>query len=170
MTTADFESIVRAQQGMVYSIAYHCFRNVALAEEVAQEVFLQLFEHRQVVNPDQHVVAWLRRVTAHRCIDRARQQSMYREVALDDVGEIPAARHDDDPMLRARLQRLVASLPPTQRVVVILRYSEDLEVGDIARTLQMPASTVASHLRRALLLLRAKASRYVMQVAHEHVR
>jgi len=47
MTTAEFELIVRQHQGMVYSIAYNFFNNVAVAEEVAQDVFLQLYENRR---------------------------------------------------------------------------------------------------------------------------
>ena len=70
MTTAEFELIVRQQQGMVYSIAYNFFHNVAVAEEVAQDVFVQLYEKRHAVKSDAHAVAWLRRAATHRCLPR----------------------------------------------------------------------------------------------------
>ena len=56
MTTAEFELIVRQHQGMVYSIAYNFFNNVAVAEEVAQDVFLQLYESRRSVESHSHVI------------------------------------------------------------------------------------------------------------------
>src|SRR4051812_994237 len=55
----DFESIVRSHQAMVYSIAYHFFRNEHLAEEVAQDVFLQLYEQLATIESPSHLTAWL---------------------------------------------------------------------------------------------------------------
>ena len=51
------------------------------------------------------------------------------------------------------------SLPAKARAVVILRYQEDLDPADIARTLEMPVRTVKSHLQRSLALLRDKLGR-----------
>ena len=72
MTKTEFESAVREHQGMVYSIACNFFHNAALAEEIAQDVFLQLYEGRLSVKTGPHCVAWLRRSTMHRCIDALR--------------------------------------------------------------------------------------------------
>src|SRR6266446_1907274 len=127
MTTAEFELIVRQQQGMVYSIAYNFFNNVAVAEEVAQDVFLQLYENRRSVESHSHVIAWLRRATTHRCIDVVRHRSFHNEVQLDELPETHDDRAETDPLLQERLRRLVASLPETPRTVLILRYGEDME-------------------------------------------
>ncbi len=170
MTTDDFEAAVRAHQAMVYSIARHFFRNPAVAEEIAQDVFLQLFEHRGAVAPGEHAVRWLRRATTHRCIDLARRPATRAEVALDEAPEIAGEPSDVDLLLHERLRRLVASLPETPRIVVILRYGEDMDAADIARTLDMPVRTVWSHLQRAIALLRDKASRYLSEEIHESVR
>jgi len=62
-------------------------------------------------------------------------------------------------MLRERLRKLVQSLPEKARTVMILRYQEDLDPEEIARTLEMPVRTVKSHLQRSLALLREKLSR-----------
>jgi RNA polymerase sigma-70 factor (ECF subfamily) len=59
--------------------------------------------------------------------------------------------------LASEIERLLLTLPPTQRAVVLLRYQEDLLPGEIAETLGMPTATVKSHLQRALKLMRAKA-------------
>jgi RNA polymerase sigma-70 factor, ECF subfamily len=170
MTTADFEAAVRAHQGMVYSIAYHFFRNAGVAEELAQDVFLQLYEHRQSVAAGDHAVWWLRRAVTHRCIDHARRRSVAVEVAVADLPEVACAPRLPDPLLRDCLRRLVASLPETPRMVVILRYGEDMDAGEIARVLNMPVRTVWSHLQRSVALIRAKASRLISEKVHEPVR
>jgi RNA polymerase sigma-70 factor (ECF subfamily) len=53
---------------------------------------------------------------------------------------------------------MVASLPEKARMVVLLRYQEDLDPEDIARLLEMPVNTVKSQLQRALAMLRQKAA------------
>ena len=75
--------------------------------------------------------------------------------------EIPEDAPENDPLLQEGLRRLIASLPETQRSVMILRFSEDMDVEDISRVLEMPVRTVWTHLRRAVALMRDKASRFV---------
>ena len=62
-------------------------------------------------------------------------------------------------MLARRLRQLVASLPPKQRMVVVLRYQEDLEPEEISELLRVPVGTVKSQLQRSLAILREKVAR-----------
>jgi RNA polymerase sigma-70 factor (ECF subfamily) len=57
------------------------------------------------------------------------------------------------------LRKLVASLPDAARMIVVLRFEEDMEPREIAETLGVPVATVKSRLRRTLALLRGKAQR-----------
>jgi RNA polymerase sigma-70 factor, ECF subfamily len=156
---AAFAEIVREHQGMVFSIAYHFLNDRALSEEVAQEVFLQLHKHLASLESPEHVVYWLRRATSNRCIDHARHRRLAPQVCLDSVPEPAAADVPGDPMLARRLRRLVASLPPKQRMIVVLRYQEDLEPGEISELLNMPLGSVKSQLQRSLAMLREKVAR-----------
>jgi RNA polymerase sigma-70 factor (ECF subfamily) len=167
MTKSDFESVVREHQGRVYSIAFNFFHNSAIAEEVAQEVFLQLYQCRTAVEAGPHCVAWLRRSTVHRCIDMLRRASFQREIQVDQLPEIPVDVPETDPLLQEGLRRLVASLPDKPRSVVVLRFGDDMEIEEIATTLQMPVRTVWSHLYRATALIRQKAQRYMTEMENE---
>ena len=69
-----------------------------------------------------------------------------------------------DPLMAKRLQQLVASLPEKPRLVVILRYQEDMRAEDIAGVLAMPLATVKSHLQRSLAMLREKVTRAIGDV------
>jgi RNA polymerase sigma-70 factor, ECF subfamily len=154
----DFASIMRRQQAMVFSIALHFVRNRQAAEELAQDVFLHLYQNLSTLKSAEHVTFWLRKVTSHRCIDYARRRK-WSYVSLDDAPELSAASRVSDPLLARRLGQLVGALPPTPRLVVILRYQEDLMPAEIAEVLAMPVATVKSHLQRSLAMLREKVLR-----------
>jgi RNA polymerase sigma-70 factor (ECF subfamily) len=170
MTTTDFESVVHAHQGMVYSIACNFFHNDAIAEEVAQDVFLQLYQNRRSVEPGAHCVAWLRRSTVHRCIDTLRRSSFRQEVQVECLPDIPVDGPETDPLLQEGLRRLIASLPEKPRAVLVLRFGEDMDAEDIAQTLQMPVRTVWSHLQRGTAMIRDKAARYLKEKNDEPIR
>jgi RNA polymerase sigma-70 factor, ECF subfamily len=156
-----FEELVREHQAMVFSMACRFLRNRALAEELAQDVFLQLYRKLPALESPEHVLHWLRSVTAHRLIDHSRQEKRRPQSPLEDAPEPAAdpASMSSDPLLSDMLRDLVAALPESARVVMILRYQEDLDPMDIARALEMPIATVKSHLQRSLALLRDKLSR-----------
>ncbi len=154
-----FAEIVREHQAMVFSMAYHFLRDRALAEELAQEVFLHLHQNLSAIQSPAHLTFWLRKVTGHRCIDQSRRRKLRPQVSLEDVPEPVAEQPVDDFLLSETLRRVVDTLPEKPRMVVILRYQEDLEPLEIAEALDMPVNTVKSHLRRSLVLLREKLTR-----------
>jgi RNA polymerase sigma-70 factor, ECF subfamily len=148
-------------QSMVFSIALRILGDRFLAEEVAQDVFLELHAKRDELDSGEHIVHWLRRVAVHRSIDRIRQRERRAEVAMESA-ELPEVAFDaspGDPLLSRQLRQLVASLPATPRAVIALRYQEDMTPEEIAAAMKMPIATVKSHLRRTLRLLREKMTR-----------
>jgi RNA polymerase sigma-70 factor (ECF subfamily) len=155
---SSFEGIVRRYQGMVFSLAYHFLRDSALAEDLAQEVFLDLYRGRPSIQSPRHLEYWLRRVTVHRCIDHARRNRM-QFVSLDTEPDPAAEGGDSDPLLSDRLRTLVASLPAKRRMVVLLRFQEELELHEIAEIMELPINTVKSYLQRSLGFLREKLTR-----------
>ena len=157
----NFAELVRAHQGMVFSIAYHFLRDRPAAEEVAQDVFLQLYRSLRDLHGDAHLTFWLRKVTSHRCIDRVRKRKLQASVTLEDASELSVSGEHGDPLLNRRVRALLTSLPEKPRMVMILRYQEDLMPEEIAQILEMPVSTVKSHLQRSLAMLREKIGRTV---------
>ena len=152
----NFEGLVARHQSMVFSIALHFLRDAALAEELAQEVFLELYIHLDEMQSSQHVVYWLRKVTSRRCIDQARRRKFQPRVSLEDAPEPFSWMPVEDPLLKQYIAQLVGTLTEVPRMIVILRYQEDLSPSEIGETLDMPVATVKSHLQRSLVLLRRK--------------
>lgn len=150
---AEFAELVREHQSMVFGIALRTLGDRAVAEELAQEVFLQLHRHLGQLESTGHLVHWLRRVTANRCVDELRRRR-FRAVPLEDAHLVETDGEVPDPLARRVLLRLLGGLPPRQRLVVTLRYQEEMELGEIASVLGMPLNTVKSHLRRGIDALR----------------
>lgn len=150
-----FAELVERHEAMVFSLALRFFNDRAKAEEIAQDVFLQLYRNLGSLESDAHVLFWLRQVTTRRCIDVTRRNRL-RAVSLEDAGELKARQRNEDPLLDRRLKLMIAELPDLQRAVVTLRYQEDLNPSEICEIVGLPVNTVKSHLHRALQALRRK--------------
>lgn len=151
-----FAALVRLHQRSVYSLALRMLGSREAADDLAQDVFLQLHLKLGTIESCEHLAFWLRRVVTHRAIDRLRQRLPFETVSIDEEQDIADVARGGDPLLERQLRTLVAQLPAAARAVVLLRYQEDLDPVEIARTLDMPINTVKSHLKRALASLRAR--------------
>jgi RNA polymerase sigma-70 factor (ECF subfamily) len=159
-----FEAIVRQYGSLVFSIGVHFLANAALAEEIAQDVFLELYRNLHKIESEAHLVSWLRRSTSNRCIDTSRRSSYRSEVSMPDTFHPATAGTTSDLLLHESLRKQVAELPEWQRAVVILRYQEDLDPNEISQMLNIPVNTVKSRLYRAMETLRERLNRKKVRV------
>jgi len=153
---AAFARLVREHQRMVYSLGLRMLQNRAAAEDLTQEVFIQLHERIATLDSAPHARHWLRRVAVHRAIDQLRRRPP--SSTGDEVLLLVDERDPGDHLLAKRLRVLIGELPPDPRAVVVLRYQEDMDPSEICRLLDMPLNTVKSHLRRSLEVLRERLS------------
>jgi RNA polymerase sigma-70 factor (ECF subfamily) len=151
-----FAEIVREHQAMIFSIGWHFLGDRALAEDVAQEVFLELYRRLSAMESAAHLTHWLRRVAVHRSIDLGRRKRFRKEVALEELHQPVNGDGPADSFLSARLRQALVRLPDKQRMMIVLRYQEDLGPAEIAALMDMPVNTVKSTLHRALEQLRGK--------------
>lgn len=161
MTHGDFRRLIETHQRMVYSIALRIAGDSGLAEEIAQDVFLELFRAGDRLESSDHLRFWLRRVAVHRSTDALRRRSHHPEAhaeLLDPEDYVECSRPESDIGLIARIEELLHTLPEPLRVVIVLRYQEEMTPADIALLLDQPLATVKSNLQRGLNLLRRKAA------------
>jgi RNA polymerase sigma-70 factor (ECF subfamily) len=156
----EFRRLIETHQRMVFSIALRITCDYATAEEVAQDVFLELHRSGERLAGEDHIRYWLRRVATHRAIDALRRQAQRPEA---DAEEWVEEQHVGDTAvssagLQARLDDLLRTLPEPMRVAVVLRYQEEMLPDEIARVLGQSVASVKSHLHRGLTLLRRKAA------------
>lgn len=151
-----FAALVRWHQASVHGLALRMLNRFDRADDLAQDVFLRLFDHLSDIESTQHLGFWLRRVTANLAIDRLRQLPQHTSAVPVETLDSEAQADDSDPWLQRLLRSLIAELPPQPRAVMLLRYQEDFDPIDIAKALDMPLNTVKSHLKRSLDSLRAR--------------
>lgn len=165
MTPQDtqFSSLVREHSAMVYSVAVRLLGDPGVAEEVAQDVFLELHRWLPRLETGDHVRNWLRRTATHRATDAYRRRSVRPEGTAEEWDEVFERAGTAEPMHRggameSAMERMLLTLPLAQRTALVLRYGEDLSPEEIAKTTGQPLPTVKSNLQRGLQLLRRKGS------------
>jgi RNA polymerase sigma-70 factor (ECF subfamily) len=153
---AALTALILAHQRLVYSLALRMLGTQDLAEDLTQDVFMQLHASLQSIESPGHLTFWLRKVTAHRAIDQLRHRGRLEMTPLQDEHLGNGVEDGGDPLLQRHLRRLLLDLAAPARAVVVLHFQEDLDPSEIARTLGMSVNTVKSHLRRSLETLRER--------------
>jgi RNA polymerase sigma-70 factor (ECF subfamily) len=160
----DFEQLVDEHQSMVFSLALRMTGDRGLAEEIAQDVFVELDRYLGKLDSPLHALYWLRRVAMSRSADALRRRKVRGIDLWVEIDESHGIRLEGrESPLGARLEQLLTTLPEPQRAALVLRYQEDLTPEEIASTLDAPLATVKSHLQRGLKLLRAKAESHLKE-------
>jgi RNA polymerase sigma-70 factor (ECF subfamily) len=162
----DFEELVDEHQSMVFSLAWRLTADRGLAEELAQDVFLELDRHLPRLGSANHARYWLRQVTLHRAADALRRKRTKAASLGTDLWVELEERHvlvepvdvDTDSPLGRRIEGLLAGLPESQRAAIVLRYQEEMTPDEISVMMNAPLATVKSNLQRGLKLLRMRAS------------
>jgi RNA polymerase sigma-70 factor (ECF subfamily) len=167
-----FAHLVDAYKGPVYNVCYRMLGNPADAEDAAQETFIRIYTRLGLYDPQLKLSSWVLSVASHYCIDRLRRQHI-KWLSLDDLpfGHQVEDREDlpEDLLLqderRAQVQSLLQSLPAEYRMVIALRYWQDLSYEEIARAVGTTESAVKSRLHRAREMLAQQAIDRRMPIA-----
>ncbi len=147
-----FAALFHQYKSLVYKTAYLMLDSADEAEDVLQEVFLQVYRSLSAFEPAKGAfTTWLYRITMNYCLSRRRKRR-FLTIRLEEVSHLltePASfqeRLEGDEMIRQALSRLSEKL----RAVVILRYYSELSYAEIAQVLNVPIGTVRSRLNLAL--------------------
>ena len=157
-----FRTLVERYQRPVFSLVLRMVRDHGIAEDVTQEVFVKAWMALARYDPRRRFASWLFKIASNAAIDQLRRkklpttpletsdadQSSILDRIEDERSESPdtlVKRHE----LSAALEAAVAALRPEYRLVVLLRFREELPYKDIAEATGMPLGTVKTNLRRA---------------------
>jgi RNA polymerase sigma-70 factor (ECF subfamily) len=167
---AAFAELVRRHKDRVYNVVYRFVGNHEDAVEVAQEVFVRVFDGLAGFRGEARLTTWLYRIAANlarnrvrdskrRGRDRGTSLEALEEAAPGVAAQASASPHgpDEDAMAaetQAALQECLDDLPEPCRTAFVLRVMEDLSYEEIARVMECPRGTVKSRLNQARRLLR----------------
>ena len=158
-----FETLVRATQAEVYTLAYRLTANAEDAHDVAQEAYLRAFRSLKRFRGDAQFSTWMYRITANCASTHLARRSKGRHDELSEDDTVADERPESDPesmaeagSLRDRVTVALADLPPALRAVVVLRDVYDLPHGAIATELGITESAAKVRLHRARRKLRER--------------
>jgi RNA polymerase sigma-70 factor (ECF subfamily) len=155
-----FEKVYRRYNQRVYSHCLRMVRNSADAEDLTQEVFIQLFRKINTFRGDSSFTTWLHRLTVNQVLMHLRKPIVKTEKTTEDgATPIRIVRGTENPSRMAQIDRIaldhaIAELPPGYRMVFILHDIEGYEHEEIGKILGCAVGTSKSQLHKARLRLR----------------
>ena len=170
-----FEGILKKYKSSVINIAYRFIQNRAEAEDIAQEVFLKVYNSANRYNPCAKFSTWLYKITTNTCLNKCRSKKHLQIVSLNT--SMQSAKNginieitDTSPgyseeleknELSRLLKKAINSLPVNQRMAIILQKYEGLTYREIAEIIRCSTSAVDSLLQRAKQNLKRKLAPYL---------
>ena len=145
MTRTEFTQWAERYKDMIFRIALNYYGNPQDGDDTVQEVLLRLYGCKKEFQSEEHVKAWLIRVTINQCKNGLRQKRRRSWVPLEEV-DMPVLFQFPE---QSELYRQVMSLPEGYRTVLYLFYYEDLSVREIAQALRLSPTAVTTRLSRA---------------------
>ena len=160
-----FDTVFRTHYAHLVRMAESVVREHALAEEVAQEVMLELWRRRETLQVEQTFRAYLLRSTRNRALNHVRHQRIVaREAAIAAI-DAPSAPSAEDEVLGTELEQAVRAaidgLPKKCREVFLLSRDQGLKYAEIAVALEISVKTVEKRMGQALAELRQRLDQWL---------
>jgi RNA polymerase sigma-70 factor (ECF subfamily) len=150
-----FETLVDRYHKPVFNAALRMLRNPEDARDVAQTVFLKVFEHLADYDPKYRFYSWIYRIALNESINVLDRRHRHEPIVGDEVDDRRGAEDEVGSMQTGvRVQRALMSIKPEYRSVIVLKHFLDLSYDDIGQVLGLPEKTVKSRLFTARQLLK----------------
>ncbi len=160
-----FEALIQRYKRLVGHIVYRMVPNQEDREELAQDVFLKVYQKLNTFRGESRLGTWIGQVAHHTCLNYLKKKRIaYSDVAPEDMqiaGE-PEARPDgllEKEEKGAFLRRQIEQIPAQYAQVLTLFHLEELEIKEISTILDMPSGTVKNYLFRGRKLLKERLLR-----------
>jgi RNA polymerase sigma-70 factor, ECF subfamily len=164
---AAFNRLVLKWERRVYNLAYRMLHDADDAAETTQEVFLKAFRGIRSFRRDSHFSTWLYRIAANQCMTRLKKRNRLPLYSLDDeqskahLGSLlPRQESHERRFMQeetgSQIQDALARLSPDQRLIVELKFFQELTFEEISAVVEAPLSTVKSRLYQGLEVLKKR--------------
>jgi len=169
-----FNELVRMHAQGVMNVIYRMCGNAQIAEDAAQETFIQAWLHLLAYRPQTSLRSWLYRIAVNAATDMLRKEKRILPNALEDL-QLQDPQPGPEALFfqeerTALVRRAILSLPDASRAVLVLREYEGMSYHEIAEALDIPVGTVMSRLNYARKTLRDKLEQKLfIQVEAENV-
>lgn len=150
-----FIDCVQENQDRFYRLAFSYVKNKETALDIVQNAIYNGLRAIHTLNEPQYVKTWFYRILVNACIDELRKSKRLVPTDPQELpeGVVPETVSKEELL---DLQKALDSLEPESKTIVVLRYFEDMKIGDIADVLGVNLSTVKTKLYRALEKLKVQ--------------
>jgi len=140
-----FEELVIRREAWIRNLMRRCSGNAALADDLAQQAFMQAWRKLPQLQDTRKFAPWLKRLAINTWLQQLRKiDPTAAAIRLDDKTQA----HADMTAVALDLDRALASLAPEPRLCIVLAYHEGMTHEEIATFADLPPGTVKSHIRR----------------------
>ena len=162
---AAFDTIFRQWYEPVVRSANRVLHDAGVAEELSQDVFLELWRRRESLAPDSSIAGYLLQAVRNRALNHLRHLQVQKKSAVYVEALTEPAEHADAETqageLRDAIQVAIAALPPRTREVFLMSRERNLRYSEIAELLGVSVKAVEANMSRALRQLRDGLSRFL---------
>ena len=150
-----FDRLIVRYQKPVFNAALRMVRNPEDARDVAQTVFLKVFEHLADYDPNLRFYSWIYRIALNESINALGRSRRCEAITGDEIDQAPGPERqvESEQMMHA-IENSLMRIQPDYRAVIVLRHFLHLGYEDIGDILEVPEKTVKSRLYTARQLLR----------------
>jgi len=172
-----FAEIVRRYQKQIYSLAYRLTNHMEDAQDLAQEIFIKLYQVLDKYDTQKPFFPWMYKVATNVCYTLLRKRPAD-EVPLEKVIEFgpivlqsqnqPEERYEAKEM-QLLVQQAIAQLPEKYRIPLVLRYLEEFSYRQIAEIMDLPLTTIETRLYQGKALLQKRLDSILQRGEHHEV-
>ena len=159
-----FEQLFRTHFAALCSYAMNYLKDSDNAKEIVHEVFINLWEKRESIDPDKPVKSYLYTSVYNRCMNHIRDNKKFAKLDIslarvDEQEMVEDHNHHDE--LDKKIQDTIAGLPEKCREVFMLSRFEELKYNEIAEKLGISVKTVEAQMSKALKVLRESLTEFI---------
>jgi RNA polymerase sigma-70 factor (ECF subfamily) len=149
-----FSLLYKRYSSKVYGKCISLLKEEYLAKDATQEIFLKIFLNLGRFGSQAKFSTWVYSITYNHCIDIIRKDTKNRNIFSDDMEKLPEVEEDvlDEAVLTMevdRLREVLDKIPVDDKVVLLMKYQDDMQIKEIADVLNKSESAIKMKLKRA---------------------
>ncbi|EKQ51252.1 MULTISPECIES: RNA polymerase sigma factor [unclassified Clostridium] len=163
----SFMELFQLYEKYLYCLCYNYTQNQQDALDLVQETYIKVFNNISNFDESLPFHPWIRKITVNTCLNFKRaiknnlvslNQSLDEDITLEDI--LVSEDDVEDKIINLEIKRIIKDnlkeIPDKYRIIIVLRYYEDLNYNEIAKILDKPLGTVKTELYRAKAILKNK--------------
>ncbi len=162
-----FEEIVTRYKKLIFSVVFNFINDKEEASDVAQEVFIRIYNSLHRYNPKYKFSTWSVKIATNLCLDVLRKKRISSSPIDEIAGTVKSTDTPEEDCIKDEQSRMVreaiAQLPEKYRVLIIMFHQNGLSYEEISKVLNQPMTIIKNRLYRARIMLRKKLEPYIRE-------